>query len=33
MNIIKDKFGKLDYLINNAGTNTAGLIEDIDITT
>lgn len=32
MNIIKDKFGKLDYLINNAGTNTDGLIEDINIT-
>lgn len=32
MNIIKDKFGKLDYLINNAGTNTDGLIEDINMT-
>lgn len=32
MNIIKNKFGKLDYLINNAGTNTDGLIEDINMT-
>ena len=31
MNTIKDKFGKLDYLVNNAGTNIDGFIEDLDI--
>lgn len=31
MNAIKDKFGKLDYLVNNAGTNIESFIEDLDI--
>lgn len=31
MNTIKEKFGKLDYLVNNAGTNIDGFIEDLDI--
>ncbi len=31
MNEIKDKFGILDYLVNNAGTNIDGFIEDLDI--
>ncbi len=31
MNKIKDKFGKLDYLVNNAGTNIDSFIEDLDI--
>lgn len=28
---IKEKFGKLDYLVNNAGTNIDNFIEDLDI--
>lgn len=31
MNIIKDRFGYLDYLINNAGTFIDNLIKDFDI--
>lgn len=31
MNLIKDKFGKLDYLVNNAGTNIDSFIEEFDI--
>ncbi|MCI9280176.1 MAG: SDR family oxidoreductase [Bacilli bacterium] len=30
-NKIKEKFGKLDYVINNAGTNIDSFIEDLDI--
>lgn len=30
-NFIEQKFGKLDYLINNAGTNIDGWIESFDI--
>lgn len=31
MNTIKDNFGRLDYLVNNAGTNIDSFIEDLDI--
>lgn len=31
MNKINEKFGKLDYLINNAGTNVDSFIENLDI--
>lgn len=31
MKIIKDKFGKLDYLVNNAGTFIDNLIKDFNI--
>lgn len=31
MNTIKNQFGKLDYLVNNAGTNIDGFIENLDI--
>lgn len=31
MNLIKDKFGNIDYLVNNAGTFIDNLIKDFDI--
>lgn len=31
MNTIKDNYGRLDYLVNNAGTNIDSFIEDFDI--
>ena len=30
-NFIKQKYGKIDYLVNNAGTNIDGFIKDFDI--
>lgn len=33
MNVIKDRFGRLDYLVSNAGINIDGFIEDLDVVT